>query len=54
MWIEVPMTPLIYDMLQEALLFNLQIMIQDLSILINARDLLGTNKTSLCYHRLGG
>ena len=38
MWIEVPQMPLIYTMLQEALLFNLQIMIQDLSILINAQD----------------
>ena len=33
MWIEVPLMPIIYTMLQEALLFNLQIMIQDLSIL---------------------
>ena len=31
-------TSLIYTMLQEALLFNLLIMIQDLSILINAQD----------------
>ena len=38
MSIEVPLMPLIYTMLQEALLFNLQIMIQDLSILINAKD----------------
>ena len=30
--------PLIYTMLQEALLFNLQIMIHNLSILINAQD----------------
>ena len=36
-WIEVPLKPLIYTMLQEALLFKLQIMIQVLSILINAQ-----------------
>ena len=38
MWIEVTLMPLIYTMLQEALLFNLQIMIQDLPTLINAQD----------------
>ena len=38
MWIEVPLNPLIYNMLQEALLFNLQSMIHDLSILFNAQD----------------
>ena len=38
MWIEVPLMPLIYNMLQEALLFNLQIMIRSLSILFNAQD----------------
>ena len=61
-WIEVPLMPLIYTMLQEALLFNLQIMIQDLSILINAQDSTARNKPvhdvlikiSLCYHRLRG
>ena len=37
MWIEVPLMPLIYTMLQEGLLFNLQIMIQDLSILTVAQ-----------------
>ena len=36
MWIEVQLMPQIYTMLQEALLFNLQMMIQDLSIFINA------------------
>ena len=38
MWIKVPLMPLIYTMLQEALLFNFQIMIHDLSILFNAQD----------------
>ena len=38
MWIEVPLMPLIYNMLQEALLINLQIMIHNLSILFNAQD----------------
>ena len=38
MWIEVPLMPLIHNMLQEALLFNLQIMIHNLSILSNAQD----------------
>ena len=37
MWIEVPLMPLIYNMLQEALLINLQIMIHNMSILFNAQ-----------------
>ena len=37
-WIKVPLMPQIYTMLQEALLFNLQTMIHDLSILLNAQD----------------
>ena len=43
MWIEVTLMSLIYTMLQEALLFNLQIMIQDMYILINAQDSTGRN-----------
>ena len=43
MWIEVPLMPQIYTMLKETLIFNLHIIIQDLSMLI-AQDLTARNQ----------